>query len=62
MHDWVLANENMARELAAKGYHYQFIFARNAGHMRSHGEAADAADGARMGVEGLSSRRRSRRR
>jgi len=32
MHDWVLANENMARALAAKGYHYQFIFARNAGH------------------------------
>ena len=32
MHDWVLANENMARVLAAKGYHYQFIFARNAGH------------------------------
>lgn len=31
-HDWVLANENMARVLAAKGYHYQFIFARNAGH------------------------------
>jgi enterochelin esterase-like enzyme len=33
MHDWVLANENMARVLAAKGYHYQFIFARNAGHV-----------------------------
>ena len=32
MHDWVLANESMARALAAKGYHYQFIFARNAGH------------------------------
>ncbi|HLY17480.1 MAG TPA: alpha/beta hydrolase-fold protein [Bryobacteraceae bacterium] len=32
MHDWVLANENMARALAAKGYHYQFVFARNAGH------------------------------
>ena len=32
MHDWVLANENMARVLAAKGYHYQFIFARSAGH------------------------------
>jgi iron(III)-enterobactin esterase len=31
-HDWVLANENMARVLAAKGYPYQFIFARNAGH------------------------------
>ncbi|HZF02454.1 MAG TPA: alpha/beta hydrolase-fold protein [Methylomirabilota bacterium] len=33
MHDWVLANENMARVLAAKNYHYQFIFARNAGHV-----------------------------
>ena len=33
MHDWVLANENMARVLAARGYHYQFVFARNAGHV-----------------------------
>ena len=33
MHDWVLANENMAKVLAAKGYHYQFIFARNAVHV-----------------------------
>lgn len=32
MHDWVLANENMAKVLAAKGYHYQFVFAQNAGH------------------------------
>jgi enterochelin esterase-like enzyme len=32
MHDWVVANENMARVLAAKRYHYQFVFARNAGH------------------------------
>ncbi|HEY1599074.1 MAG TPA: alpha/beta hydrolase-fold protein [Pirellulales bacterium] len=32
MHDWVLANENTAKALAAKGYHYQFVFARNAGH------------------------------
>lgn len=32
MHDWVLANEDMAKVLAAKGYHYQFVFARNAGH------------------------------
>jgi hypothetical protein len=29
----VLANENMARVLAAKGYHNQFVFARNAGHV-----------------------------
>jgi iron(III)-enterobactin esterase len=32
MHDWVVANENMARALAEKGYPYQFVFARNAGH------------------------------
>jgi enterochelin esterase-like enzyme len=33
MHDWVLANERMARVLAAKGYPYQFVFAENAGHV-----------------------------
>ncbi|MEO8861741.1 MAG: alpha/beta hydrolase-fold protein, partial [Ginsengibacter sp.] len=33
MHDWVVANENMAKVLAAKSYHYQFVFARNAGHV-----------------------------
>ena len=32
MHDWVLANERMASVLADKGYRYQFVFARNAGH------------------------------
>ena len=32
MHDWVEANEAMARVLAAKGYHYKFVFARGAGH------------------------------
>ena len=31
-HDWVLANENMAKALAAKGYPYQFVFVKNAGH------------------------------
>jgi iron(III)-enterobactin esterase len=33
MHDWVLANEQMANVLAAKHYHYQFVFAENAGHV-----------------------------
>ena len=33
MHDWVLANENMAKVLATKGYQYQFVFARNAQHV-----------------------------
>ncbi|MUG05360.1 esterase family protein [Bombella sp. ESL0378] len=33
MHDWVLAGENLARVLAAKGYAYQFIISRNAQHV-----------------------------
>ncbi len=33
MHDWVVANEEMARVLAEKKYHYQFVFARDAGHV-----------------------------
>ena len=33
MHDWVLASERMAQVLADKGYHYQFVFARNAVHV-----------------------------
>jgi hypothetical protein len=28
MHDWTAANEDMARVLAAKGYHHQFVFSR----------------------------------
>jgi hypothetical protein len=32
MHDWVVASERMASVLAAKGYRYQFVFGRNAGH------------------------------
>jgi enterochelin esterase family protein len=35
MHDWVLANENMAKTLAAKDYPYQFVFARKARHVDS---------------------------
>jgi enterochelin esterase-like enzyme len=31
-HDWVLANERMAKALGAKGYPYQFVFAKNAVH------------------------------
>jgi iron(III)-enterobactin esterase len=32
MHDWVVANERMAKALADKGYKYQFVFARDSGH------------------------------
>ena len=30
--DWVEANNRMAKVLKAKGYHYQYLFCRNAGH------------------------------
>lgn len=33
MHDWVVANENMAKALADKKYKYQFVFAKNAKHV-----------------------------
>ena len=32
MHDWVVANEQMAKALAGKGYPYQFSFVQNARH------------------------------
>lgn len=33
MHDWVEANNLMAVALRAKGYHYQYVFCLNAGHV-----------------------------
>ncbi|WP_435019881.1 alpha/beta hydrolase [Tundrisphaera sp. TA3] len=32
LHNWVMANRRMAAALKAKGYHYRFVFAREAGH------------------------------
>ena len=31
-HDWVLANERMAKVLTDKKYPYQFVFSKNSGH------------------------------
>jgi enterochelin esterase-like enzyme len=31
-HNWVLANQRVAANLKAKGYHYRFVFAKGAGH------------------------------
>ena len=31
--NWVMANQRLARVLKSKGYHYQFVYARNAGHV-----------------------------
>jgi enterochelin esterase-like enzyme len=33
MHDWVEANNRMAAVLKARGYHYQYVFALDAGHV-----------------------------
>ncbi|UWU94419.1 esterase family protein [Bradyrhizobium sp. CB1015] len=33
MHDWTLSAALMAKVLAEKGYHYQYLFARNAKHV-----------------------------
>ena len=33
MHDWTLSSTRMAQVLAEKGYHYQFLFTKNAKHV-----------------------------
>jgi len=35
LHNWVLANRRMAAALQAKGYHYEYVFCRNARHVDS---------------------------
>ena len=47
MHDWVLSAERMAKVLADKGYHYQFLFARNSKH-RPADRRPNLTVGARM--------------
>lgn len=39
MHDWVEANHRMAKVLKAKGYAYQYLFCRNAGHSIGNAQA-----------------------
>ncbi|HLK49289.1 MAG TPA: alpha/beta hydrolase-fold protein [Bryobacteraceae bacterium] len=31
--NWVIANQRMAAVMKAKGYHYEFVYAKNAGHV-----------------------------
>jgi enterochelin esterase-like enzyme len=33
--NWVIANQRLAQVLKDKGYHYQFVYAKNAGHVDS---------------------------
>lgn len=39
MHDWVEANHRMARVLKEKGYEYQYLFCRGAGHSVGNAQA-----------------------
>ena len=38
-HDWVEANNRMAKVLKAKGYEYQYLFCRNAPHSVGNAQA-----------------------
>jgi hypothetical protein len=31
--NWVIANQRLAGVLKAKGYHYQFVYSKNSGHV-----------------------------
>jgi hypothetical protein len=33
LHNWVMANQRMAAVFKAMKYHYQFVFARESGHV-----------------------------
>ncbi len=52
MHDWVVANENMAKVLAGKGSHYQFIFAQRRAYGWS-GQTANASRSAGVVMAGI---------
>ena len=54
MHDWTLSAALMAKVLAAKGYHYQYLFVRNAKHVDRPTSRANPAIRAGVVVEGLS--------
>ncbi len=43
-HNWVMANERTAEDLAAKGYHYRFVLGRGAGHCDFGVQQATMAD------------------
>ncbi len=43
-HNWVLANQRMAAALRAKGYHYQFVFCKGAGHVDGRAVAQTLPD------------------
>ena len=54
MHDWVLANQNMAQRAGGQRLQVPVRFCAQCRALRSHREGADAAERARVRVEGLS--------
>jgi len=52
-HDWVFANERMAKALAAKGYPYQFVFAKERYALRPRRKGTDPASGIGVCVPGI---------
>ena len=52
-HDWVLANERMAKALAAKGYAYQFRLCEERCALRPRREGADPAPGTGVCMAGI---------
>ncbi len=44
LHNWVMANQRTAAALAAKGYHYRYVFGLGAGHCDSGIQQATLAD------------------
>ncbi len=54
MHDWVAANENMAKVLAAKGYRYQFVFRPQRQALRRGRETANSAGSSGIRLAGVS--------
>jgi hypothetical protein len=43
-HNWVLANQRMAAELKAKGYHHRFVYAEGKNHCHPDVLKATLAD------------------
>ena len=44
LHNWVMANQRTAAALAARGYHYRYVFGLDAGHCDSRVQQSTLAD------------------
>ncbi len=58
MHDWVAANNRMAAVLKAKGYHYQYVYCLNAGHVDHNAKAQTLPEALEWAWKGYAGARR----